>query len=510
MTLSMTQSRTDYKVFFIIFIITFSIFVFTCHAHRITLDEYRAINQAEKILTQKSDPNFISGVTRPDEQESGSIDWSKPACKDNILCSLSPMGYAISMLPFVFIEKNFHVIPNFVLIGTDFDDPSYVLWRNTIPSEETFTFLFFGPLITSLSVCMVFLTSHTFKYNIRTCTAISFLYGFSTIAWAYSNTGFNIIESTLMIITGFFFFRKFQGNHSSINLFLSAVFLGLSVTVRYDSLIFAVILLFFVVQHIIKWKQKRQRIAIFLLPLIFFVFTVLYTNEMRFGSYLEFGYGNDEDLIKGHTTPLYLGVYGILFSPGVGMFIFSPILLTILISFYDFSKNNKKELILFSSYFVALLIFFGSYQYWHGLVAWGARYLLPIVPFLLLPLGASIEKRKNKLFVALLVILGTTGSFFSFIWLIQDVGWFVWGLMGSNNGLYSLGMAGMHPLDFNPVVFWTWQHSQLTNAIVLAFTHLQVDLYLFKVLGPVISISVLSLILIPSSLLLIKSLKKNI
>ena len=507
MALLQTNFRLDYKIIFIIFIITFSVFIFTSHGHRISPDEYYAFNQAEKILIQKSDQNFISGITRPGEQETGTIIWSRPACKDALLCSISPVGYAASILPFVIIEENFHIIPNFVFISTDFDDSSYVSWRNSISPEETFTFLFFGPLIASFSICVVFLIARTYNYSVKTSTIISFFYGFSTIAWAYSDTGFSIIESTLLVLIGFLFFRKFQKNNRMTNLFLSGLSLGFGITVRYDTLIFAAILFLFIVHQSVREEQKIKKIGIFLLPLILFIITILYVNEIRFGSYLEFGYGSEEGIISGHTTPLHVGIYGLLFSPGAGIFIFSPILLTIIISFHDFFKNNRRDLILFLSYFAALLIFFGSYDAWHGFVGWSSRYMIPIIPFLILPLGASIERRWNKPFGISLIILGMIGSFFSFIWLIQDVSWFVWGLMGGDKGLYSLGIAGMHPLNFNPIVFWTFEHSQLTNAIVLAFTHLQIDLYLFKVLGTVLSISILSLILVPSSILLIKILR---
>ena len=38
-------------------------------------------------------------------------------------------------------------------------------------------------------------------------------------------------------------------------------------------------------------------------------------------------------------------------------------------------------------------------------------------------------------------------------------------------------------MQLNPVVFWIFEHGQLTHALILELTHLQLDLYLFKVLG---------------------------
>ena len=72
-------------------------------------------------------------------------------------------------------------------------------------------------------------------------------------------------------------------------------------------------------------------------------------------------------------------------------------------------------------------------------IAWGSRYLFMIIPFLLIPLGASLEKRNKKFMFVLLVTLGLLGIFFNIPYVTQDVAWFVWGQPGSQTtGLYSL------------------------------------------------------------------------
>ena len=177
-------------------------------------------------------------------------------------------------------------------------------------------------------------------------------------------------------------------------------------------------------------------------------------------------------------------------------------------SFFDFYKKDKSSFFIFSAYFVTILVFFGSLETWHGFISWGPRYLLPAIPFLIIPLAASIERRNNMSFRFLIMILGTIGAFFSLMWLIQDVSWFVWGTFGEDSGLYSLGIAGMHNLSLNPLVLWTFEYSQLIQSVNLAFNHLQVDLFLFKLLGPIVTALVLSIIIIPLAFIL-KSVVNN-
>ena len=58
--------------------------------------------------------------------------------------------------------------------------------------------------------------------------------------------------------------------------------------------------------------------------------------------------------------PSLYGFYGQLFAPGLGLFVFSPILLTIFFSFPDFFRKNKTESILFLSFFLIHLYYFAN------------------------------------------------------------------------------------------------------------------------------------------------------
>ena len=127
---------------------------------------------------------------------------------------------------------------------------------------------------------------------------------------------------------------------------------------------------------------------------------------------------------------------------------------------------------------------FGGFGHWHGLVAWSARFLIPCVPFLLLPLGASIESRKNQKLMILIIniILGGFGFLINLAYISQDVNWFVWGQAGHDLGLYSLGNI-QSELYINDVVIWSFQYSQLTNTIIAFFTGFYADIFLLKLMG---------------------------
>jgi hypothetical protein len=317
------------------------------------------------------------------------------------------------------------------------------------------------------------------------------------MAWAYSSTAMSVILVSMTVLLSFYFYRKFVKNQNFFSLIFCGFSLGASVLVRYDSFIIVVIILVFLIGTILRNKSKLKNLTCLLIPLFFCAIIFMGINYIQFGTFLEYSFKTESGYGLGPTSPIHVGVFGLLFSPGAGLFIFSPILFTIFVSFFDFYKKDKSSFLIFSAYFVSMLVFFGNLETWHGFVSWGPRYLLPVIPFLLIPLAASIEKRNSIGFRFLVIVLGAIGAFFSLIWLIQDVSWFTWGVMGGDSGLYSLGMAGIHNFSLNPLVFWTFEYSQLVQSINLAFNHLQVDLFLFKLLGPIVTALVLSVIIIP-------------
>ena len=184
--------------------------------------------------------------------------------------------------------------------------------------------------------------------------------------------------------------------------------------------------------------------------------------------------------IEGFLT----GEFGILFSPGVGLLFYAPILFTVFFSFPDFFKKHKPETFFILGIVAFFIIQMGSFGHWHGLVSWGGRYLIPCIPFLLLPLGASIESRKFKKIMIIIAILGGFGVLFNLAHASIDVSWFVWSTPGGHweKGLFSLGNV-MSALYIHPATIWTFEYSQLTNTVTMFLTGFQADIFLLKLMG---------------------------
>ncbi len=86
-----------------------------------------------------------------------------------------------------------------------------------------------------------------------------------------------------------------------------------------------------------------------------------------------------------YTTPLWTGLYGLLLSPGAGLIIYVPVLLASAASFRGFFKQARPEALLLLSLLALRLLFYARWSSWDGR-EWGPRYLVPLLPVLLVPL----------------------------------------------------------------------------------------------------------------------------
>ena len=474
----------DTRIFLTLICFAFLVFVLSSDGHRYTFDEDVTIQQNLWISTMSPHPDFIQGESQ--------IFFNYPEyfpnnlraiCLNGILCSGIEIGAAIIQVPFLLLNQNFHFITPDTLFLTidDFPDPHYVFWRNSLPPDFTFVELFFGPTFAALSVGIFYLISRSYGLTSSTALILSIFYGFTTPVWAYSQTSLNIVPAVFFILLGFLFFRKFLNNSSTLQLTLSGITLGFAFLVRNDMIFVIGPIFIFFVFHFIKKSNKIKNAISLIIPLIGSYAIKRAVDYIKTGDYT---YITSTALVTPQTNISHISnIFGMLFSPGVGLFIFTPILFTTIISFVDFFKHNRSETILFISMLILPLLIFSNGNSWHGLGAWAERYLYFIIPFLLFPLGFSIEKRQNKVFRIVLVGLGFLGVIVNLSYIVTDVSWFIWGLMGSGRGLYELGSIAT-ALWVHPLVLWTFEYSQLFHALRYPFVSFYPDIYLLKVWGP--------------------------
>ncbi len=177
-----------------------------------------------------------------------------------------------------------------------------------------------------------------------------------------------------------------------------------------------------------------RRLAAWRLPLagvaVALVGHALY-NAARFGTPFETGYGAQASP-SAFSTPLAVGVYGLLLSSGKGIAWFAPVVwlvppgLTAMLRSRQHSSSARhgddvrRAGWASIAVWVAGLLLYGRFQHWGGDGSWGPRYLVPLLPLAAIPVafaleGASRLRRRVAWLLGaagLVVTLGGVGIYF--------------------------------------------------------------------------------------------------
>lgn len=132
-------------------------------------------------------------------------------------------------------------------------------------------------------------------------------------------------------------------------------------------------------------------------------------NWSVFGSPLLTGYGTD--LRATFKTPLGEGVYGLLLSPGKGLVWYAPPVLLAAWGLWRFARKHRAEAAFVLLLGASVVTLFALYAFWHGDGSWGPRYLVPFLPFAVLPAVALFDRLEvaaplKRVAVAVVLSLG--------------------------------------------------------------------------------------------------------
>jgi hypothetical protein len=155
---------------------------------------------------------------------------------------------------------------------------------------------------------------------------------------------------------------------------------------------------------------------------------------------------------------------GLLVSPGAGLFFYFPLAILLPFGIKYMYKDHKALFLLFAYILVINWLDVGTLSFgfepyaWSGHIAWGPRYLVPVLPFIVLILGSilpHLKKNKNPVLKASFVALCAAGFFIN---LLAVLVWFQYGI------IYGWQEEQLAQFDDNMEIM-TWQ--PLYSPIVL-------------------------------------------
>jgi len=307
--------------------------------------------------------------------------------------------------------------------------PLYWIGMNLSGVGFVQTAMLLNPIITALTGTIVFLYSRQLGYSSRVSLWVALLFGLGTVAIVYTKVFSSEPVSAIALLLAVYFASRCHRERALINSSLAGLSLGLALATTAANLVAAPFLLLYlsrITNHVSRftlhvsritnslrkhWRERWKPLALFLTSFAIVCLLVGFYNYARFGDPLDSG----RRFAKGEafSTPLWLGLYGLLFSPYKSIFLYSPLLLASLVSFPLFLKRHRPEGWLFGLTVIAYLLLFAKWYMWWGGFAWGPRFLVPLTPLLAITLAPLIEgvlTRESlpaKLALAALALLST-------------------------------------------------------------------------------------------------------
>lgn len=316
------------------------------------------------------------------------------------------LGYTVMYLPAVMVEDVF-----LQLSGLEAE--------SVFPLKNDWPVLLAASMVNAvwgaLLVVVLYLYLRSMAMNHRISLWLSFILVLSTNVFVYTKHAFPHMMFVSLLTLAFYLVRRHAQTHRGVYLLAAGLAYG-GVIISYNpTFLFPVpaLGLYYLAHHWqIKqimskswWLGRVKDTAMGLVGLLPLVATYILFNRLRFGGTGTSGYTVDGNIPLPTFPQAYVifeGIWGLLFSPGKSIFLFSPILISLFIFGYKLSKKILPELIAFVTLTLTYLWFIGTlrggvdFLVWHGESSWGPRYMLPMLP-LAIVLIATIYTKLNRL-----------------------------------------------------------------------------------------------------------------
>ena len=285
---------------------------------------------------------------------------------------------------------------------------------------------------------------------------------FCTLVWPYARSDFSEPLQSLLLLLVFLAALRWRERPS----LLWAAVLGAAagsafLTKAASAVVLAPLALYVVYSGIAAVRSERLKLASLArhataaaVPLAACVVFQAALNLYRFGKVSEFGYGSEP--AEGFTTPVLQGMSYLLISSGKGLFLFTPPVVLGLALLAPLARRRPAESALIGGVFLAELLYFARWWAWHGDWAWGPRYMVLTLPFVLLTWPATFDVwRHLPLVRGIATALAVAGFAVSLLGVLIDYGAY-YSVVGSQLGKgVDVKEARLVP-EFSPLLGHAW------------------------------------------------------
>ncbi len=257
--------------------------------------------------------------------------------------------------------------------------------------------LLLGPIFTTLTAILLYNLSRELGYSRQTGILATLVFALCTMALPYSRLVMGEPVASFGLLLSLRATRRSEQGASLASLVCGA---GLAVAIGANSAYLLFVPVFAFALAASRWKLDSLRarifqLALFALPLIGVGASLAGYNFIRFGSALQTGYHFASGQ-EGFTTPLWWGAPGLLISPARGFLWYNPPALLALIGWPRFHRLHRALSWLMLVVAVAHVIVFGMWWEWWGGYGWGPRFLLSLIPCVIIACLPTLQSMLDR------------------------------------------------------------------------------------------------------------------
>ncbi|HZT96111.1 MAG TPA: hypothetical protein VFB34_04655 [Chloroflexota bacterium] len=264
-------------------------------------------------------------------------------------------------------------------------------------------------VLAALCVAVFFFLCVEAGYSRRTAIILGLILAFASTLWPDQQSGQEHTQVTLaLLVSGYAALKSVRlprsrpserdappsrWRTSEVWTYGSGAAAGFGLLTRYDFAVSAAIVFLFLAWASSRdsWRTTAETGVRFMVGMLPFLVADGLWNLVRFGSFFSTGRAPADQF----GFPIWQGIANLLASPGKGIIWYVPLVWLLPLAAASFFRRSRPLFWLCAGLVASAVLFYANVIYWHGDPGWGPRYLFPVVPFVVLPLGELLERWKK-------------------------------------------------------------------------------------------------------------------
>lgn len=326
----------------------------------------------------------------------------------------------------------------------------------TIEKAQQFILSFQAGIYSSLTATIFFaLLRVGFHQTVISSFLSTICLVFTTFFWTYSRNLFDGVLCTTLLTASFLCLIRYRQTKQSGFIISCFLALGFALITRVSMIlgIFAAFI-YLLIYSYSSITQKLRELILAATTLIPFILWQCWYNWLRTGIFYKSPV--QTSVYAGNNSldgNIFVGLSGLLFSPGKSIFLYAPLLIISIFLFRRFCRQYTKEGIYIATLTIIWLLLHSRLRSWYGAAGWGPRHLITILPIVFLPFGVYFEYITQKISLK-----------------VTTIGLASWGfILGLSSIISNWHFRMMYAVERNLAddnnFIWGWSHSQAIDML---------------------------------------------